>query len=89
MKPNFDTTLLELVELAEQIGYRIRYERGDFNGGYCLLREQRLIIVNKKFEPKRKITVLAKTLNEIGIDNVYIKPALREIIEEEVIKDDV
>jgi hypothetical protein len=89
MKPNNDAILTELIELAEQIGYRIRYERGDFNGGYCLLKEQRLIIVNKKFEPKRKITILAKTLSEIGIENIYIKPALREIIEEEVIKIEV
>jgi hypothetical protein len=89
MKPNNDAILTELIELAEQIGYRIRYERGDFNGGYCLLKEQRLIIVNKKFEPKRKITILAKTLSEIGIENIYIKPALREVIEEEVIKNEV
>jgi hypothetical protein len=89
MKTNFDTILQELIELAEQIGYRVRYERGDFNGGYCLLKEQRIIVVNKRFEPKRKVGVLAKTINEIGIDNIYIKPALREVIEEEVIKDEV
>jgi hypothetical protein len=86
MKINYEVILLELKELAEQIGYRIRYEKGDFDGGYCLLKDQKFIIINKKIEVKKKISILARNLYEIGIENVYLKPALREIIEEEVLK---
>jgi hypothetical protein len=86
MKINYDVILLELKELAEQIGYRVRYEKGDFDGGYCLLKEQKFIVINKKIDIKKKVSILAKNINEIGIENVYLKPALREIIEEEVTK---
>ena len=82
-----DETLNELQLLAEQIGYKVRYEKGDFEGGNCLLKEQKLIVINKKLETKKKITILSKNLCEIGIDNVYIKPALRDIIEDELIKE--
>ena len=81
-----DIVLTELQELAVQIGYNIRYEKGDFEGGNCLLKDQKLILINKKLEVKKKINLLSKNLDEIGINNVYIKPALRDIIEEEIIK---
>jgi hypothetical protein len=81
-----DIILTELHELSQQIGYNVRYEKGDFEGGNCLLKEQRLILINKKLEVRKKINILSKNLSEIGIENVYIKPALRDIIEEELIK---
>jgi hypothetical protein len=86
MKPNYEATTLELRELAEQIGYKVRYEKGDFDGGYCLLKAQRLIVINRKLDIRRKISILSRILYDIGINDIYIKPALREIIEEEVIK---
>jgi hypothetical protein len=85
-KQNEDTTLTELQELANCIGYNIRYEKGDFEGGNCLLKDQKLILINKKLDPKKKINVLSKNIKEIGIDDIYIKPALRDIIEEEIVK---
>ncbi len=81
-----DAILSELQELSQQIGYKVRYEKGDFEGGNCLLKEQRLILINKKLEVRKKINIISRNLSEIGIDNVYIKPALRDIIEEELIK---
>ena len=81
-----DIILAELHELSQLVGYNVRYEKGDFEGGNCLLKEQKLILINKKLEVRKKINILSKNLNEIGIDNIYIKPALRDIIEEELIK---
>lgn len=85
-KRDENSILTELHELANLVGYNIRYEKCDFEGGNCLLKDQKLILINKKLDPKKKINVLSKNIKEIGIDNVYIKPILREIIEEEIIK---
>lgn len=76
--------LAELHELAKQIGVTIRYEKGDFEGGYCILKDQGVLLVNKRLIPQRKSAILAIAINEIGLDNVYIKPALREYIEDEI-----
>jgi hypothetical protein len=75
--------LEELREACEHMGYRIRFERGDFSGGACILKEERLLIVNKRFPLERKIAVIARALDEIGIDAVYLKPAVRGYIEDE------
>jgi hypothetical protein len=77
----------ELIEefhlLAAQLGITIRYEKGDFEGGYCILKDRKLLLINRKLLPNRKASVLAAALREIGLDNVFLKPALREYIEDE------
>jgi len=74
----------ELQHLAGQLGVTVRYEKGDFEGGYCILKEERLLLVNKRLAPNKRASVLALGLQAIGLDNVYIKPALRAYIEDEV-----
>ena len=68
---------------AAQIGITVRWERGDFEGGYCILRDQKILLINKRLMPVRKAAVLATALHGIGLDNVYLKPAVREFVEDE------
>jgi hypothetical protein len=73
----------ELIELYKNVGFEVRVEKGSFKGGFCLLREQKLFLLNKNIEPIKKISFLAKNLSEIGIEDIFVKPELREIIEKE------
>jgi hypothetical protein len=82
-----ESLLEELRETVEQLGYRLRYEKGDFNGGSCILREQRLLIVNKRFHIDKKIAVVARALSDLGVDAIFVKPAVRELIDLEKQKD--
>ena len=74
----------ELESLAASSGIAVRYEKGDFEGGFCVLKAERLIVVNKKLAPAKKASVLAQGVAEIGIEDRYLKPAIREFIEEEL-----
>jgi len=76
----------ELEALAAKSGIGIRYEKGDFEGGFCVLKDERLIVVNKKLPPQRKSSILAQGLAEIGIEEMYLKPVVREFIEDELAK---
>jgi hypothetical protein len=76
--------LKELESLADSSGITVRYEKGDFEGGFCVLKAERLIVVNKKLAVSKKASVLAQGVAEIGIENRYLKPAIREFIEEEL-----
>jgi hypothetical protein len=78
-----EALLEELRETCEHLGYSIRYEKGDFNGGHCILKEQRLLVVNRKFTVERKIITIAKALSELGVDAIFVKPAVRDLIETE------
>jgi hypothetical protein len=76
----------ELHELAQNLGVTVRYEKGDFDGGYCILKAEKILLVNKRLHPRRKASVLAVGMQEIGLENVFIRPAVREFIEDEVTK---
>jgi len=81
-----EETLLELEAVAREMGVAIRYEKGNFDGGYCLLKDERIIVVNKKLNPGKKASVLSHAFGELGIENVYIKPAVRLFIEDELVR---
>lgn len=76
----------ELIEVFKNIGYEVRIEKGSFKGGCCLLREQRVFLLNKNIEPLKKIGFLAKNLSELEIENIFIKPEIRDLIEKESTK---
>jgi hypothetical protein len=86
MKP--ELMIEELHAISEQLGVAIRYDRGDFEGGYCILKDKKLVLVNRRLNPARKAAVLASAMSEIGLENVFLKPAVREFIEDEVAKAD-
>jgi len=81
-----EETLSELETVARDMGVTIRYEKGDFDGGYCLLKDARIIVVNKKLNPNKKASVISQAFGELGIENIYIKPAVRLFIEDELVR---
>lgn len=78
--------ITELEDLVRQLGINLRYEKGDFEGGYCVLKEQQVLVVNKKLHEVRRASILAQALHEIGIESIFVKPAVRQYIEDEVVK---
>lgn len=80
---NQEIIITELLDVYNQIGYTVRIEKGLFKGGFCLLREQKLFLLNRNIEPQKKINFLAKNLSEIGVDGIYLKPNIRELIDKE------
>jgi hypothetical protein len=78
--------LPELESIASQLGIKLRYEKGDFEGGYCVLKSERIIVINKKLSPSMRLSVLARGISEIGLNNIYVKPVVRNFIEDDVSK---
>ncbi|MBU0558907.1 MAG: hypothetical protein KJ799_15915 [Bacteroidetes bacterium] len=78
----FEIVLQDLKSLANQMGAKVRFERGDFKGGYCLVKDSKIVVINKLSNLQRKVVTLAAALRELGIDEVYLTPKLREVIEE-------
>lgn len=81
--PELKQMLAELEDVAARLGFTIRYEKGNFAGGYCVLKESKLLVVNSRNEIERRIIIVAKCLKEIGIDDVFVKPNVREVIDKE------
>jgi hypothetical protein len=78
----FENVLNDLKSLAIQMGAKVRFERGDFNGGYCIIEEKKVVVINKLSSLQKKVVILAAALKELGVDDIYLKPKLREIIDQ-------
>lgn len=78
----FEELLQELKNLAAELGATVRFEKGDFKGGYCLVKESKVVVINKLSNLQRKVMTLAAALKELGAEDVYLPPKLREIIDD-------
>ncbi len=78
----FEEIVEELKAVAAQLGAEVRFEKGDFKGGYCILNDSKVIVINKMTNLQRKVIVLSMALKELGVDQIYITPRLRDIIDE-------
>lgn len=66
---NFSPSNLKKIEaFIKEIGYTLRYEKGNFNSGYCILLDKSVIIVNRYFTDDVKFQKLIDILIEIVID---------------------
>lgn len=50
--------LNKLESLFERNGYKIRYEKGNFSAGYCIIKDKKVIIINKFFTTEARVNCL-------------------------------
>jgi len=61
-------TLDKIERIAEENGYVIRYERGTFQSGYCILQAKKVIVLNKFFQTEGRINTLVDLLPQLNIN---------------------
>ncbi|MCB9046592.1 MAG: hypothetical protein H6550_10710 [Chitinophagales bacterium] len=60
-------TLKKMEQLFEEANFTIRYERGNFNSGYCILDERRVAVINKFLDMEGRINVLIEILPSLNV----------------------
>ncbi|MFQ5447613.1 MAG: hypothetical protein ACE5FF_11840 [Saprospiraceae bacterium] len=61
-------SLQKLEALLTELGYIIRYEKGSFNSGYCLVEDRKIAVINKFFDVEARIGVLLDILSIVDFD---------------------
>lgn len=61
-------TLDKLEALLKSLGFKLRYEKGNFKTGACVLEKDRIIIVNKFSNLESKIVAFAELLQASDTD---------------------
>jgi hypothetical protein len=59
--------LHKLEDIFAESEYILRYEKGNFKAGYCLLNDKKVAVVNKYFSVEGKINCLIDILKSIQI----------------------
>ena len=60
--------LTKLEDMIAESDHILRYEKGNFKSGFCLLREQKIMIVNKFFTTEGKINALLDILKIVVLN---------------------
>ncbi len=68
-------TLKKLESLYQELNYQIRYERGNFQSGYCIVNDSRMIVVNKFFDVKGRINILLEIFTQIDYQSAELSEA--------------
>lgn len=73
----------ELTELAKSLGFSIRKDSGNFRSSNCILREEKIIILNKFTSIESHTKTLTEAINQSDLNSIFIKPAIREYLSKE------
>mgnify|MGYP005850213885 CR=1 FL=1 len=74
--------LNKVEEIFKSRGYILRYEKGNFNSGYCLLENKKVIIINKYFDNEAKINCLVDIFSQVDIDFHELNDTERHLLEQ-------
>ncbi len=61
-------TLDKIEKIAQESGYVMRYERGSFQSGYCILQEKKVVVLNKFLPTEGRINTLIDLLPLLNIN---------------------
>lgn len=61
-------SLQKLETLFEELDYVIRYEKGHFQSGYCMVEHRKIAVINKFFDTEARVATLLEILSTLEID---------------------
>jgi hypothetical protein len=72
-------TLEKIERLITESGYVLRYERGNFQSGYCLLEARKVVVINKFLQVEGRIHTLIDLLPVLSVDPFLLSPEARTL----------
>ena len=68
------TTLNKIEALIEEAGYIVRYERGSFQSGFCILEDRKVVVLNKFLQLEGRINTLIDLIPQLKIEAEALTP---------------
>jgi hypothetical protein len=79
----YNQTILDKIEkIIEETGYIIRYERGTFQSGFCILEDRKVVVLNKFLQLEGRINTLIDLIPQLKIHPDTLTPGSRKILED-------
>jgi hypothetical protein len=75
-------TLGRLEKIVEEAGYTLRYERGTFQSGYCILEARKVVVLNRFLQTEGRIHTILELMSSLEIDPLTLSPENRRYLQE-------
>jgi len=66
--------LNKIEDIFSESDYALRYEKGNFKSGYCVIRESNVVVVNKFYSLEGKINCLLEILKTVDLNTDKLTP---------------
>jgi hypothetical protein len=76
------TTLDKIERVLDETGYIVRYERGNFQSGYCILEQRKVVVLNKFLQLEGRISTLIDIVPQLRILPDSLAPETRRIYDD-------
>ena len=73
------STLDKLEKVTEEAGYVLRYERGTFQSGYCILENKKVVVLNKFLQIEGRINTLLELIPQLEVDTELLAEESKKI----------
>lgn len=71
--------LSKLEDLVAATGYILRYEKGQFRAGYCLLKDMKVAVVNQFFTTEGRVNALIDILKALDVNLAQLSDQEQEL----------
>lgn len=75
-------TLDKVEKVLDEVDYIIRYERGTFQSGYCILESKKVVVLNKFLQLEGRINTLFDIIPQLSINPEVLSPESKKVYEE-------
>ncbi|HZH94447.1 MAG TPA: hypothetical protein VEY06_01120 [Flavisolibacter sp.] len=73
------TTLDKIEKIISETGYVVRYERGTFQSGFCILEDRKVVVLNKFLQLEGRINTLIDLAAKLTLDADVLTPESRKV----------
>jgi len=63
-----ESQLNKLQQILSESEYSIRYERGTFQSGWCLLEQKKIVVLNKFLDTEARINTLLDLIPQVDVN---------------------
>ena len=81
MKPT-QHNLDKLERVLEEMEYVVRYERGNFQSGYCILEQKKVVVLNKFLQPEGRMNTLIDLIPKLTVNTELLSPEAKKTYDE-------
>lgn len=67
-------TLNKIEQVLDDASYIVRYERGTFQSGYCILEQKKVVVLNKFLPLEGRINTLVDIIPQLKVNPVDLSP---------------
>lgn len=64
--------LKQIEELFDELDYKVRYEKGNFKSGYCIVDDRNIVVINRFYDTEARINCLLEIIDSIEIQQESI-----------------